>query len=537
SGVPDYDVTDFLGATVEAVPSWYAASPDPNQCDEVATTGCIAEASAPVDATPVGSSPLLQGVSGIRNWHMFTYFTSLPSEAQELFRYSFTCTSAQPQACEAGTSYNNNVPSPLPVVALIPFGTAAFGNGAVLLTSDSDTFSDDALGNSSGNDTLAENFFNYVAGNLSQGFTPMTPTRILDTRNGIGAPTAKVAAASEVSVQVTGVAGIPNDATAVALNVTATNQEGAGFLTVYPNGRTRPNTSNLNIPPGLVDTANAVVVQIGDGGKVNIWNENNPTDIVVDVTGYWSPSGEGLVTATTPERILDTRNNIGTTGGALGEGETRTVQVHGEGGVPNDATAVILNVTATEGTRGGFLTVHDTATVPNASNVNFQANTNRPNLVFAVISSSGTVNVTNAFGQTHVIFDVMGYVTPSSGSVLSPVGPIRILDSRNGTGTTAGKVASNATIEMTVNGDTTAPEGASAVLINLTVDAPDAAGFLTAHPDASVPNASNVNFAPSQTVPNLVLARVGSDGNVRITNTSPGTSNIIADVFASFPSS
>ena len=92
---------------------------------------------------------------------------------------------------------------------------------------------------------------------------------------------------------------------------------------------------------------------------------------------------------------------------------------------------------------------------------------------------------------------------------------------------------------MKINGDAAgdAPEGATAVLLNVTVNQPTTAGFLTVHPEPTVPTVSNVNFEPEQTVPNLVLAQVNTDpadGSIRITNTSPGTSHVIADVFAWF---
>jgi hypothetical protein len=421
------------------------------------------------------------------------------------------------------------------VLAYVPFGTAQFGGGAIFMSSDPDIFSDAGFADPD-NAALAENIFQYVADQGAQGFTSITPARIYDTRNAIGTVAGKVPAGQSRDIQVTGAGGVPIDATAVALNVTATNQAGAGFFTVYPTGRPKPNTSNVNIPAGLIDTANAAVVQIGTDGKVTVHNENNATDLVVDVTGYWSPDGDGLLTATSPQRIFDTRNNVGTTAGKLKEAETRTVTVRGQGGVPNDATGVVLNVTATNGTRGGFLTVHDSTTVPNASSVNFQAEAERPNLVFANLAADGTVRVTNAFGETDAILDVFGYFTPSSGSSITAFGPERLLDTRNAIGGPTGKVASNGTVTIDVNNDAAgdAPQGATAVLLNVTVNQPGAAGFLTVHPENTLPNVSNVNFEADQTVPNLVLGVVGTDGKVRITNTSPGTSHVIADVFAWF---
>jgi hypothetical protein len=72
------------------------------------------------------------------------------------------------------------------------------------------------------------------------------------------------------------------------------------------------------------------------------------------------------------------------------------------------------------------------------------------------------------------------------------------------------------------------------VLVNVTVDQPTAAGFLTAYPGPTLPDASNVNFAPGQTVANLALAKVTAGGELRIANTSPGASHVIVDVFAWF---
>jgi len=114
----------------------------------------------------------------------------------------------------------------------------------------------------------------------------------------------------------------------------------------------------------------------------------------------------------TPARILDTRFPSPT---PLGPGESRLVQVAGVGGVPADATAVALNVTAVEPTSGGYLTVYpaDVATVPTVSNVNFRAGQIVPNAVVVKIGSTGAnvgqIKILNSAGQTNVIVDVGGY--------------------------------------------------------------------------------------------------------------------------------
>ena len=112
----------------------------------------------------------------------------------------------------------------------------------------------------------------------------------------------------------------------------------------------------------------------------------------------------------TPARILDTRTGPGPTG-RLGYGCHIDVQVTGVGGVPaSGVSAVVLNVTATQPSRGSFLTVYPTdASLPTASNLNFVQGQTVPNLVTVKVGADGKVKLYNAAGQTHVIFDVVGW--------------------------------------------------------------------------------------------------------------------------------
>jgi hypothetical protein len=568
-----FDVTDFIGTKGGGSPITEIDPPShwssgavftANPCSTApGTIDCVNDDSAPVASPAVAPSNVLnEGVASIRTWHTFTYFdeSTLPAEAVQLFEYSFPCPTPAPSECN-DTGWDNDVPTALPVAAYIPFGTAKYGAGAIVMTGDSDIFSDDGLGSGEGNDAFATNVFNWIGEHFAgpsavdnAGFTAVTPTRIYDTRVGSCAPVGKVAKGATVDVQVTGnldcgrgAVTIPADAAAVALTLTATNQEGGGFLTAFPTGVARPDTSNLNLPPAVRDIANSVAVAVGTGGKVSIYNSDpgNKTDIIVDIVGYWQPDSGGFINAVDPGRVFDTRNAFGTTATKLGPGESRTIQVTGAmthlGGrevVPAGATGAILNVTATNATTGGFLTVYPTnATVPDASSVNFPAGKNVPNLVFATLDTNGAVNVRNALGETDVVVDVMGYVAASGqpGGEITPLTPDRLFDNRpSGT-----KIEPNAVIEPQVQGARPSiPAGTTAVLANVTIDQPSAAGFLTVFPTAgAVPDTSNLNFDAGDTIPNLVLARLGADGKIRIANVSPqnnNTANILVDVFAAF---
>ena len=61
--------------------------------------------------------------------------------------------------------------------------------------------------------------------------------------------------------------------------------------------------------------------------------------------------------------------------------------------------------------------------------------------------------------------------------------------------------------------------GVSAVVLNVTVTAPTAGELPDRVPNGTPrPLASNLNFVAGQTVPNLVVAKVGADGKVAVYN-------------------
>lgn len=130
----------------------------------------------------------------------------------------------------------------------------------------------------------------YVPTSLS-GPSATDGPRILDTRTGRGVPTGfsgKLGPASTMSFKVLGVGGIPAvGVDSVVLNVTVTQPTAASFLTAFPTGTARPPLlSNLTFPSGLT-VSNAVIVKVGAGGKVDLYNHAGSTHVVIDVQGYF----------------------------------------------------------------------------------------------------------------------------------------------------------------------------------------------------------------------------------------------------------
>ncbi|HEX5114136.1 MAG TPA: PKD domain-containing protein, partial [Pseudonocardiaceae bacterium] len=76
---------------------------------------------------------------------------------------------------------------------------------------------------------------------VASGYFPTAPSRVLDTRDGTGVRLGKLGANGVVSLKLAGTHGIPaTGVRAVVLNVTAVSPTAASFLTVYPDGTTRP---------------------------------------------------------------------------------------------------------------------------------------------------------------------------------------------------------------------------------------------------------------------------------------------------------
>jgi hypothetical protein len=239
----------------------------------------------------------------------------------------------------------------------------------------------------------------------------------------------------------------------------------------------------------------------------------------------------------TPERLLDTRSGIGAPAGPVGEGQTLTVQIAGRGSVPLDAVAVLMNVTVDAPSRGGYLTVFPAGErVPETSNINMPPDKTVPNLV-AVRLGGGAVSFYNAFGESQVLADVTAYVRGDAQFV--GVTPGRVLDTRSGLGTgAAAPVGPGTAIDLDVLGRYGVPSsGVAAVLLNVTVDQPTAASYVTVWPSGvPMPNASSLNMAPGQTVANLVIATVGAGGRVSFFN-ERGSTHLLADVMGYIPTS
>ncbi|SHN35733.1 hypothetical protein [Actinacidiphila paucisporea] len=381
----------------------------------------------------------------------------------------------------------------------------------------------------------------FERGRVPITYHPLAATRVLDTRNRIGVTgTTAIAPGATLALNLAGTHGVAANATAVVLNVTATAPSAPGVLSVHAHGWLVGAGSNLNWTRGQT-IANQVVVPL-QNGKADFVNHSNGTvHIVADLQGYYAattPLASGY-TATTPTRILDTRNRVGTpltTPVPAGGSVILTVP-----GLDPHTTAVTLNLTATGPTAAGFATVYPHGhTEPTASSLNWTRGQTIANLVTVPVTDGRIVLHNHSSGAVHLIADLQGtYTTDPDAPDFIPTEPTRLLDTRNHTGvTTTTPLAPGASVTLPVSrlgfdDATQTLRPLTAIVLNLTATAPTASGFLSAHPTGATTNASNLNWTRGQTIPNLAVTPV-TNGTITLTNHSTGTVHLIADAYGYF---
>jgi len=283
------------------------------------------------------------------------------------------------------------------------------------------TLSSHATSTSTELDLLAD-ISGYFAPESSSGYAPLAPARIMDTVSGIGGSIGALAAGGTDVLTVAGADGgaLPGSGiTAVSVNLTITGTSKLGYLSAYPDGGSTPAVSAENWSGGTT-RAIAAIVPVGADGKIDLRNgsdDGGVTQVIVDVTGYFTASSPGMYVSVAPQRLFDTR----TYGGPVGPGESYPYDFATnpltESTIPLTATAYAMNTTVTQTTNSGWLAVLPQGIAPTTSSLNWiGANQTVANLTIAPNTASGTV-VFHSGGSTNdsiqVFADLMGYFIPA----------------------------------------------------------------------------------------------------------------------------
>jgi hypothetical protein len=379
----------------------------------------------------------------------------------------------------------------------------------------------------------------------ASAFVPMTPVRIMDTRSGsghIGAVTGPVAAGATITVPITGANGIPaTGVTAVAVAATVGSQTGSGYLTLFPDGESKPYTSTLNFD--ATDTlANNAIVPVGPDGKIAIYNYGASDQILIDVDGYFTSNtttGSAYHPLTAPTRMFATGNNtgsnfyIGATSGQVAAGGTLTVTIATNNtnglSIPSTVTAVALNVGAiAPAGDDGYLTAYpySTGSHPAVSQLQFHGGETYQDTIIIPVSN-GKIQFYNGSAQPiQIVGDLSGYfASGSGGQYYYSLDTTRILDTRQ-----TSSIPASGTLTVPV------PAGISNVLnptliLNVTALNEAASGYLKANPNGQSGNGSGIlDFTTNQEMASLAItATANSPDSLIISNVSTGKTDVIID--------
>lgn len=336
-------------------------------------------------------------------------------------------------------------------------------------------------------------------------FIPVVPCRAVDTRAAagpFGGPTLGKGASRSFAISGSSCA-VPFGATAYSVNVTAVPRGPLGYITVWPDGQGQPYVSTLNSYDGRVK-ANAAIIPAGNAGAIDVY-ASDPTDVVIDITGYFAPTPGLAFYPLMPCRVFDSRNADGQ---SLSAGAARDIPIQQSAcSVPANAQAYALNLTAIPKGPLGYLTAFPSGTAqPYVSNLNSYNGTVVANAAIVAAGTNGNISVF-VTDPSDIIVDINGYFAPptTGGLRLYNLSPCRVLDTREGSG------AFTDVLSPAFASNCGLPTAAQALVLNATVVPSKVLGYLSLwDAGGSQPYVSTLNSYDGSITSNLALVPANS---------------------------
>ena len=344
-------------------------------------------------------------------------------------------------------------------------------------------------------------------------FVPVTPCRVVDTRNPngpFGGPALQSGTFRSFVVPQGG-CNIPATATSYSLNVTVVPHQALGYLTIWSASRPQPYVSTMNSPDGRIK-ANAAIVPAGASGAVSVY-VTDTSDVVLDIDGYFAPAGSQTLQfyPLTPCRLVDTRGTDGPLGGPRlpARQERDFPLLMNTTCIPSglNPQAYSLNFTVVPNPSGqqlGYLTVWPRGEPqPVVSTLNNPTATVVANAAIVPAGKNGEVAV-YAYNTTDLLIDINGYfAAPGTGGYsFYPAAPCRAYDSRSN----GGKPFSGKRTLNIVGSVCTPPSSASGYVFNATVVPSGSLGYLTLWPDGEAqPVVSTLNAQDGFITSNMAI--------------------------------
>jgi hypothetical protein len=368
----------------------------------------------------------------------------------------------------------------------------------------------------------------------------VTPCRVVDTRGPsgpFGGPSLQAGVPRSFTIPSGPCSGIPSNAAAYSLNVTAVPRGSLDYLTAWPTGLTQPLISTLNSYDGRVK-ANAAIVPAGDGEAISVY-ATNTTDLLLDIDGYFLPSSSSTLAffPLKPCRVVDTRGPNGPLGGPiLANGQTRDFPVLQSACSipPSGVVAYSFNYTAIpqNGAPLGYLTTWPKGqSQPVVSTLNAPTGTVTANAAIVTAGVGGDVDVYPYGNNTDLVIDINGYFAlAASGSQplsLYNFAPCRVLDTRQTTGAFSDELTVNV-----VSSPCEVPSAAQGYVLNATVVPTGPLAYLTLWPDGQMqPLASTLNAYDGAVTSNLAIVP-NIDGSIDAY--AAGLTQLILDISSYF---
>jgi hypothetical protein len=242
-----------------------------------------------------------------------------------------------------------------------------------------------------------------------------TARRVLDTRSG-----ARAAAGSTMTVALP--SGVPTDARALAINITTVRNADGGFVSTYPAGTERPDTSVLNTDRAGQFRAAATIVPVTSSGfEVYV---STDTHVIVDVTGSFTgesaaDSADGLFVPVNPSRLRDTRSQPD----PIHRGGTIEVNLPPLG----EIAAAAYSVTMIAPGESGYLTTHATGTPRGATSSGYGERGDLTAQFGITAASTRGVSIYADTGS-EVTFDLLGYFTGPPARITASSAPRNLVD-------------------------------------------------------------------------------------------------------------
>jgi hypothetical protein len=330
---------------------------------------------------------------------------------------------------------------------------------------------------------------------------------------------------------------VPANATAVTGNLTIVNHSVTGLVALGPTMTSAGDVTTINFVKADTVANNVTVGLSGDGTLSAVYRSTAgaTTDVIFDVTGYFTPDTSGATyRIVNPGRVLDSRptrggvTNIGLAG-KFRHKVVRTFQVAGAGGigwsspqVPVGAAGVTGNLTVTNVTTYGYVSIGPSmVSTPSTSNINLLKGGTRANGITVALNSAGQLQAvwvgSGSTSTADVIFDVTGYfMNDQAGLSYHPIVPFRILNSSINQGLT-GPFMSTVPKTMPIGGVGQIEAGSGGISGNLTLIMPATVGYAYVGPVAiSQPSSSTVNAIVGQNVANGFDVKISSGGNLSL---------------------